>query len=124
MKCKHLEKIDTSVGSDMFDHPTYKCYCHKKNCEVLEYKCAKCNYREFPVRAMVVVGVGRCDECPCVEQERTPRAGYAFDYFCKACRDMNGKPKLISSYVEYDSEIPEVPDWCPFFCREDEWENL
>ena len=119
MKCIHFEKIDTSVGNDAFDHPTYKYYCHKKNCEVLEYKCAKCNYREFPVRAMVVVGVGRCDECPCVEQERTPRAGYAFDYFCNAVQTPSG-PMRITTYVEYNSEIPPVPDWCLFKIKEDD----
>ena len=30
MKYIHFEKIDTSVGHDAFDHPTYKCICHKK----------------------------------------------------------------------------------------------
>lgn len=42
MKCIYFEKIDTSVGNDAFDHPTYKCICHKNEHEILEYYCARC----------------------------------------------------------------------------------
>lgn len=42
MKCIYFEKIDTSVGNDAFDHPTYKCVCHKNEREILEYCCARC----------------------------------------------------------------------------------
>ena len=45
MKCIYFEKIDTSVGNDAFDHPTYKCICHKNECATLEYYCAKCKDR-------------------------------------------------------------------------------
>ena len=46
MKCIYFEKIDTSVGNDAFDHPTYRCVCHKHNCETLEYYCARCKDRQ------------------------------------------------------------------------------
>jgi hypothetical protein len=49
------------------------------------------------------------------ETERTIGAGYAFDYLCKAC----GKRKIVG-YVEWDSEIPPVPDWCPFRIKSEE----
>jgi hypothetical protein len=51
-------------------------------------------------------------ECPHLKLERTPRAGYAHDYICKAKKNGNNK---IAVYVEYPSEEPKViPDWCPF----------
>ena len=46
MKCIYFEKIDTSVRNDAFDHPTYRCVCHKHNCETLEYYCARCRDRQ------------------------------------------------------------------------------
>ncbi len=109
MKCIHFEKRDVSVGNDAFDHPTYECYCKKKKSKILEYKCSQCKERKFPVVANVVIPVGRCDECPLHYTKRTPNAGYALDYFCKACGD-----REITHYVEWDNEIPPVPDWCPF----------
>lgn len=98
-----------------YEGDTNMIYCQKKNCDVQGYKCTKseCTLHEFKPTAFVVIGVGRCDECPCVKTERTPRAGYAFDYFCKACDG-----RKIVGYVEWDSEIPEIPDWCPFKAKE------
>ena len=46
MKCIYFEKIDTSVGNDMFDHPIYRCICHKYNCEIAEYYCVRCKDRQ------------------------------------------------------------------------------
>lgn len=89
-------------------------HCNKKNCDlksVIDCRC--CDYREFEPQVIVKVPVGRCDTCPFVHSELTPRAGYALDYYCKATPSR----KRIVGYVEYDHEIPEVPDWCPF--RED-----
>lgn len=54
--------------------------------------------------------VTNCAKCPNCEQERTPRAGYAHDYYCKATG------KMIAGYIEWPSEMPkdgEFPDWCP-----------
>lgn len=57
----------------------------------------------------VFVEIKKCDECPFVEIDRTEGAGYAVDYFCKKS---NGRK--IAGYVEYQREIPDVPNWCPF----------
>lgn len=46
--------------------------------------------------------------CPFVETQRTPNSGYAIDYFCKAAGG-----RKISGYVEWDSDMNPVPDWCP-----------
>ena len=54
--------------------------------------------------------IEKCDKCPFVQLERTQGAGYAHDYWCTKTMD---KRKLIVGYVEWDSEIPEVPEWCP-----------
>lgn len=90
------------------------CFCQKQNKEVPRWKCdKKCELHEFEPVAFVVVGVGRCDVCPLVKKTRTPRTGCAFDYYCKAVND-----KKIVGYIEWDSEIPPIPDWCPF--REEE----
>ena len=70
-----------------------------------------------------MVGIGRCDECPCVKKTRTPRAGFAFDYYCNACQTLSG-PKKITTYVEYDDEIPPVPDWCPFKIKEEDCNEI
>ena len=114
--CKHCVPYEDSN----------KIYCKLKKCDIEGYKCDKghCSSHSFEPAAMVVVGVGRCDECPCVKETRTPRAGFAFDYYCNACQTPSG-PKQITTYIEYDSEMPPVPDWCPFKIKEDEdWENL
>lgn len=99
-----------------------KIYCKLKKCDIEGYKCDKghCFDHSFEPAAMVVIGVGRCDECPCVKETRTPRAGFAFDYYCNACQTSNG-PRKITGYIEYDSEMPPVPDWCPFKIKEDDF---
>ena len=53
-----------------------------------------------------------CQDCPCVKAVYS--WGDTFSYFCtlkknKYCED--GMP--IASQVEYRSEMPEVPKWCP-----------
>lgn len=101
-------------------------YCKLKKCDTPGYKCDKgnCSDHQFAPAVFVSIGVGRCDECPCVKETRTPRAGFAFDYYCNACQTPDG-PKKITGYIEYDSEMPPVPDWCPFRRVEDEdYENL
>ena len=90
-------------------------YCQKMKKNVLGYKCGPhdCKHHQFIPKAYIPVG--RCDMCPMCETERTIGAGYAFDYLCKAC----GKRKIVG-YVEWDSEIPEIPDWCPFRAKENQ----
>ena len=92
-------------------------YCNKNKSYIDQpYKCSKphCKQCQFPTLANVIIPVGRCDECPLCYTERTPHAGYALDYFCKA---MGGK--MIDHYVEYDFELRPVPEWCPFYIKED-----
>lgn len=49
-------------------------------------------------------------DCPYSVSERTPRSGYAMDYYCMAV-----VPKRITSgYVEWSSDVNLVPEWCPF----------
>ena len=100
---------------DRRETPDGKIYCAKRKEYVDQpYKCSKphCKDCKFPVLAEVVIPVGRCDECPMCYTERTPRAGYALDYHCKA---MGGKQ--IDHYVEYDFELRPVPEWCPFYLK-------
>lgn len=124
-----MKGIDTMKQGVLCRHcqpyaDTNNIYCQLKKETVPGYKCDKhhCKDHEFSKTAMVVVGVGRCDECPCVKQTRTPRAGYAFDYYCNAVQTPSG-PMRITTYVEYDSEIPPVPDWCPFKIKEEDFDE-
>lgn len=47
--------------------------------------------------------------CPFLKTERTEGAGYAEDFYCIAKDN-----KKIAGYVEWDADMPNVPDWCPF----------
>jgi hypothetical protein len=86
-------------------------YCNKQKCKLDgDWQCVNCLRREFEPVVTIKLSVGRCDTCPFVEKTRTPHAGYAHDYYCK----LTPNRTMIVGYVEYDSEIPEVPDWCPF----------
>jgi hypothetical protein len=52
--------------------------------------------------------VESCLQCPKVKKSVTVNAGCAYDYTCTV------NNKLITGYVEYESEEPkEVPEWCP-----------
>lgn len=51
--------------------------------------------------------IEKCDKCPFVKTELTFGGGYAMDYICTKTN------KKIVGYVEWDHEIPEVPEWCP-----------
>lgn len=59
----------------------------------------------------VYIDIDRCDGCPFVEVKRTMGAGYAHNYYCTAVKRVNNK---LAGYVEYNSEIPTPPSWCPF----------
>lgn len=88
-------------------------FCLKKKTTIPQpYLCSKnqCSDCHFPTLATITIDVGRCDECPFHDTDRTRGAGDAYDYFCKA---KNGKK--ISGYIEYRDELPPVPAWCPFY---------
>lgn len=101
----------------------YTVFCTKLNKENKRYKCNSrdCKFHKFETQALVLIEVGRCDECPFVELIRTMGAGHAYDYYCKANKKF---PKMIAYYVEYDSEIPPVPEWCPFKKKEEKDEIM
>ncbi len=48
-----------------------------------------------------------CSECPKHTTKRTPHSGYANDYYCTLTWDK------VGSYIEWLSEMPEVPENCP-----------
>lgn len=57
----------------------------------------------------------KCQECPFSIVQATPGAGCAIDRFCN-CKKTNNKQmhmRKIGGYIEWDSEEPAVPDWCP-----------
>ena len=89
-------------------------YCDKHKTVIEGYKCGKgfCDSCEF--EPMAFIPIGRCDECLHHYTTRTPRAGDAYDYWCRKAN------KKIVTYVEYDSEIPPVPQWCPYRIKEND----
>lgn len=100
-KCKHRINIENNI------------FCRKHNKFIDQpYKCSKsyCKDCHFPTLAIITIPVGRCDECPFCYTDYTRGVGCADDYFCKAAKN-----KKIVGYVEYEQEIPPVPDWCPFY---------
>ena len=98
--CKYRKDIDESnIFCEKIKEQMKSCYCTQGHCKSCE----------FPTVAEIKISVGRCDQCPMCETNRTIGAGYALDYFCKA---KNGE--RIAHYIEYDFEIPPVPEWCPF----------
>ncbi len=68
---------------------------------------------EFVMKAKtkitIVYEIDDCSDCPKHTADRTPRSGYAMDYFCSAA---DNKP--IAGYIEWPQQMPEVPSWCPF----------
>lgn len=101
--CQHRIEIDEQI------------FCTKrKEFITWPHKCSKpeCPDCHFPTVAVISINIGRCDECPFHYTKRTPGAGCADDYYCKAT---NGKK--IVGYVEWESEIPSVPTWCPFYIK-------
>ena len=65
-------------------------------------------------KTKIQIELTSCRNCPYVDITRTPGAGYAFDYWCEF-----SERKLILGYIEYPSEIPSIPEWCPCRVKED-----
>lgn len=103
VECKYCQHTD-----EEFVH-----FCTKHQTKVKSYQCCKSECPDCEFKPAAYIPVGRCDECRLCRVERTPRAGYAYDYICTA---MN---KTITTYVEWDSEIPAIPHWCPFRVKEE-----
>lgn len=50
-----------------------------------------------------------CRECPFHTYGGSSPYGDAYDLYCENSK----KPRIIQEYIEYESEVPPVPDWCP-----------
>ena len=89
-------------------------FCKKLKKEVQSYKCQKnhCELHEF--KPIVYIPIGRCDECPCsTTRHAYGAAGYSYDLLCAA----KGMATIMVD-IEWDSEIPPIPNWCPFYTKE------
>lgn len=60
------------------------------------------------MKTKIVIELDNCYECPYCGQKLTKGYGYALDYFCKKTHN-----KITSGYVEWESDMNPVPDWCP-----------
>lgn len=57
------------------------------------------------------LSIKNCTECPYHKSKRhwtSDSWEHAYDYFCQI--NFN---KPIATYIEWPSEMPDVPDWCP-----------
>jgi hypothetical protein len=61
------------------------------------------------VPTKVVITIDACNHgCPHCGEKLTKGFGYAMDFFCKLSDN-----KIVSGYVEWDSDLNPVPEWCP-----------
>lgn len=60
----------------------------------------------------------KCDACAFVKTGHTPGSGYGTDYFCSKKNN-----KKVAGYVEWDSELPLIPNWCPLKLAEEIFEK-
>lgn len=73
--------------------------------------------------AILELEIQTCDECPFVET----KGGNATTYICpeikldpKSAQILGrGSGRVIASNVDYKSEMPPIPDWCPHLKRKD-----
>lgn len=77
----------------------------------------------------IKLNINKCDDCPNCKVTRLCTEDsweHAEDYWCKLvpAKPMNEQGrenlpyKLIRGYVEWNSEIPEPPVWCPLVSEE------
>ena len=60
----------------------------------------------------LTLDIKKCTKCHFVESHRTKGAGFALDYFCTEKDN-----REIAGYVEWDSDMPLVPEWCPHLVK-------
>ena len=106
--CKYNSNSEKKIGFQNY------VFCNLKNKWVPIYQCNKgqCREHEFNPVVSVTIPVGRCDECPYHYIHISPDIDSGDDYICKIAN------KVIASYIEFDSELPVVPEWCPFRSKE------
>ena len=59
--------------------------------------------------------VKNCMDCPFVKSRPTYTSDSfedAYDYFCGHANE-----RKVAGYVEWPSEMPDVPDWCPHLVK-------
>ena len=107
--CKYNSKEEK-----IFRYQTYV-FCNLKQDWVPAYQCNKhhCPSHAFEPVVSVNVPVGRCDECPYHYTKPNSEDWEFNDYFCKITRSP------IAKCIEWDTEIPAVPEWCPFRSKEE-----
>jgi hypothetical protein len=60
--------------------------------------------------AKLLIEIDKCNKCPFVKCEGV----YTQDSFECECNYKCGKNnRTIATYIEYNREMPEVPNWCP-----------
>ena len=62
--------------------------------------------------------INDCQDCPFCESQRhwtSDSWEHAYDYYCKKKETGNKEypSRKIAGYIEWRSEMPEVPHWCP-----------
>ena len=66
---------------------------------------------DYPVKE-IIIEIKQCSEgCGYHDTDRTRGAGYALDWLCKHPEAPKGKK--VGGYIEWASEEPGIPDWCP-----------
>ena len=84
-------------------------FCNKAKKEVKSYKCSKGSCKHCEFKPLVLLPIGRCDECPLVEVRRTMGAGDAYDYFCGKTKD-----KIVKKEEERQRKARETGKlWYP-----------
>lgn len=58
--------------------------------------------------AFILLNLKDCRKCPHCGSKLTKGYGYAMDYFCLEYGD-----KISSGYVEWESDVNTIPEWCP-----------
>jgi hypothetical protein len=68
----------------------------------------------------IILEIDACNNgCPHCGEKITKGYGYAMDYFCKLKNN-----KVVSGYVEWESDLNPVPDWCPVRVDKDVMEKI
>ena len=63
----------------------------------------------------IFMDINHCGECPfasCRRHWTEDSWEHAFDYFCSE-QLVDGNPLCVASYIEWEDEMPKVPDSCP-----------
>lgn len=68
-------------------------------------------------KIQLIYDIDNCSHCPLHKTQPLVTADpweHASDYYCGS----NGEK--IAGYIEWESEMPDIPNWCPHLLREKE----